>query len=252
MAAMALTRRSAALWRKALGALLALACAFALPGCGGSNVRPHDAQPVAKGGTRAMPPPDSINAEGEYKAASEYRIGANDLLEINVFQVDELARTLRVNTQGQISLPLIGQLQAGGKTVSELERDIATQLAQKYVQNPQVSIFVKEFTSQRVTVEGAVRKPGIYALTGKTSLLQALAMSEGLDPLANLQGVVIFRTIGGQKMGAVFDIAAIRAGKMEDPQIYGDDIVVVDQSGPRTALRRFVESIPVFALFRPF
>lgn len=235
-----------------LGALFVLIAACVLAGCGSPNVRPHAAMPVAKGSASSMPPPDSINAEGEYKAASEYRIGANDLIEINVFQVEELARTLRVNTQGQISLPLIGSIQAGGRTVSELEREIAARLAQKYMQNPQVSIFVKEFTSQRVTVEGAVRKPGIYALTGKTSLLQALAMSEGLDSLANPQGIVIFRVIGGQKMGAVFDIAAIRAGRMEDPQIYGDDIVVVDQSGARTALRRFVESIPVFALFRPF
>lgn len=243
---MALTRRR---WPAAFFVLIA-ACVLAA--CGSPNVRPHAPAPVAKGSAGSMPPPDSINAEGEYKAASEYRIGANDLLEINVFQVDELARTLRVNTQGQISLPLVGSIQAGGRTVSELEREIAARLAQKYMQNPQVSIFVKEFTSQRVTVEGAVRKPGIYALTGKTSLLQALAMSEGLDSLANPQGIVIFRVIGGQKMGAVFDIAAIRAGRMEDPQIYGDDIVVVDQSGPRTALRRFVESIPVFALFRPF
>ncbi|HSX62588.1 MAG TPA: polysaccharide biosynthesis/export family protein [Tahibacter sp.] len=241
-----------ALTKPALKAFLLLALLVLLGGCGSPNVRPHEARPVAKGDGKSLPPPDVINSDGEYKAVSEYRIGANDLIEINVFQVAELGRTVRVNTQGQISLPLIGSLQAGGRTVAELEAEIAKRLEQGYIQNPQVSIFVKEYTSQRVTVEGAVRKPGIYALTGKTSLLQALAMSEGLDQLANQQGVVIFRTIGGQKMAAVFDIAAIRAGRSEDPQIYGDDIVVVDQSGPRTALRRFVESIPVFALFRPF
>jgi polysaccharide export outer membrane protein len=249
---MALMSRSRPPWRSWPGILFLLVGAGLLVGCGSPNVRPHEARPVINNGVGSLPPPDSINAQGEYKAASEYRIGANDLLEINVFQVEDLGRTLRVNTQGKISLPLVGEIPAGGMTVSELEREIATRLAQKYMQNPQVSIFVKEFTSQRVTVEGAVRKPGIYALTGKTSLLQALAMSEGLDPLANPQGIVIFRVIGGQKMVAVFDIAAIRGGRMEDPLIYGDDIVVVDQSGPRTALRRFVESIPVFALFRPF
>lgn len=234
-------------------AIATLAFALAtLAGCGSPNVRPHEMRPVAKSSASHLPPPDVISAEGEYKSVSEYRIGANDLIEINVFQVAELGRAVRVNTQGQISLPLIGSLQAGGRTVAELEADIAARLKQNFIQDPQVTIFIKEFTSQRVTVEGAVRKPGIYALTGKTSLLQALAMAEGLDQLANQQGIVIFRTVEKQKMVAVFDIAAIRAGRNEDPQIYGDDIVVVDQSGPRTALRRFIESIPVFALFRPF
>ena len=235
-----------------VGMLLLWLAALLSGGCGTTaNVHPHGPQPVAKSAA-SLPPPDVINPEGEYKAASEYRIGANDLLEISVFQVEELTRTVRVNSQGQISLPLIGTVQAGGRTVSELQNGVAEALKQKYVQDPQVSIFVKEFTSQRVTMEGAVKKPGIYALTGKTTLLQSIAMAEGLDQLANLQGVVVFRVVDGKKMGAVFDIAAIRAGRMEDPQIYGDDIVVVDQSGPRTALRRFIESIPVFALFRPF
>lgn len=239
-------------WNRFVAMALLALFASTLAGCGAPNVRPHEMRPVAKSGAGTLPPPDVINADGEYKAVSEYRIGANDLIEINVFQVAELGRAVRVNTQGQISLPLIGTLQAGGRTVAELEADIATRLKQSYIQDPQVTIFIKEFTSQRVTVEGAVRKPGIYALTGKTSLLQALAMAEGLDQLANTQGIVIFRTVERQKMAAVFDIAAIRAGRNEDPQIYGDDIVVVDQSGPRTALRRFIESIPVFALFRPF
>jgi len=238
--------------RRCAGIVALLAALLLGAGCAAPNVRPHDARPVADGKTSKLPPPDVITDAGEYKAQSEYRIGPNDLIEVGVFQVAELGRAVRVNTQGQISLPLIGTLQAGGHTVAELETEIAARLRQGYIQDPQVTIFIKEFTSQRVTVEGAVRKPGIYALTGRTSLLQALAMSEGLDQLANPQGVVVFRTIEGRKMVAVFDIAAIRAGRTEDPQIYGDDIVVVDQSGPRTALRRFVESIPVFALFRPF
>ncbi|UXI66401.1 polysaccharide biosynthesis/export family protein [Tahibacter amnicola] len=238
-------------WRGALG--LAALVSMLIAGCATQpSLQPREARPVAKSGTAAMPPPDAIGQSGEFKAASEYRIGPNDLIEINVFQVAELTRSVRVNTQGQISLPLIGTLQAGGRTIGELEGDIAKKLADGYIQNPQVSVFIKEFTSQRVTVEGAVRKPGIYSLTGRTTLLQSLAMSEGLDQLANLQGVVIFRVVNGQKMAAVFDIAAIRAGRAEDPLIYGDDIVVVEQSGRKTALRRFIESVPVFALFRPF
>src|SRR5690606_7709726 len=106
-----------------------------------------------------------------------------------------------------------------------------------YLQSPQVSVFVKEFTSQRVTVEGAVNKPGIYPITGRTSLLQAVALSEGLSPLADPSAVIIFRTIGGQRMAALFDLREIRAGNMEDPQIYGDHIVVVDQYGGKAVIK---------------
>jgi polysaccharide export outer membrane protein len=171
------------------------------------------------------------------------------LIEIDVFQVDEFNRTVRVNSGGQISLPLIGVIQAGGSTVRELEEAIAARLKADFLQNPQVSVFVKEYTSQRITLEGAVRKPGIYPLSGRTTLLQAIATGGGLDQLANLQGVVIFRKVEGRKMAAVFDMKAIRSGQAEDPQVYGDDVIVVDQSGSKTALRRFVESIPAFSLF---
>ena len=81
---------------------------------------------------------------------------------------------------------------------------------------------------------------------------QAIAMAEGVSDLANLQGIVVFRTVDGQRMAAVFDLKQIRAGDAIDPQIYGDDIVVVDQSGAKTGLRRVLETIPVFNLFRPY
>ncbi|MBW8312065.1 MAG: polysaccharide export protein [Rhizobium sp.] len=196
--------------------------------------------------------PDSTSSTGAYTGASEYRVGAQDLLEISVFQVAELNRTVRVNSNGQISLPLVGVVVAGGRTVQELEAQIAEKLSETYLQDPQVSVFVKEFTSQRVTLEGAVRKPGIYPVTGRTSLLQAIAQAEGVTELANLDGVVVFRTVEGQKMAAVFSLNQIRAGDAVDPQIYGDDIIVVDQSGGKTGLRNILQTIPIFNLFRVY
>lgn len=204
---------------------------------------------VATAGSNELPPPDSTSNQGEYKGVSEYRIGPQDLIEISVFQVADLNRTVRVNTSGDISLPLIGVLNAGGLTVQELEAKIAQSLDAKFLQNPQVTVFVKEFTSQRVTLEGSVKKPGIYPLTGKTTLLQAIAMAEGLDPLADLKGIVIFRVVDGKKMGARFDMKAIRSGAAADPQVYGDDIIVIDQSGSKTAFRRIMESLPIFNMF---
>lgn len=200
-------------------------------------------------GAPALPAPDTTAASGAYTGQTDYRIGAQDLLEISVFQVTELNRTVRVNTTGQISLPLIGVVQAGGLTVQELEAAIAGKLDAAFLQNPQVSVFIKEFASQRVTLEGAVRKPGIYPLTGKTTLLQAIALAEGLDQMADLRGVVIFRKVNGQKLSARFNLKEIRAGRSEDPQVYGDDIIVVDQSGGKTIWRRVVESIPIFNIF---
>lgn len=198
-----------------------------------------------------LPPPDSTTSVGAYKGVSEYRIGPQDLLEISVFQVAELNRTVRVNSSGDISLPLVGVMRAGGRTVQELEADIAKSLEAKFLQNPQVTVFVKEFTSQRVTLEGAVKKPGIYPLTGRTTLLQAIAMAQGLEQLADLKGIVIFRVVEGKKMGARFDIKAIRSGSAADPQVYGDDIIVIDQSGSKTAFRRLMESLPIFSIFSP-
>ncbi|KFN45093.1 polysaccharide biosynthesis/export family protein [Arenimonas oryziterrae] len=227
-----------------------LALAASLSGCASSSgnaVRSGTAHAVTS--TESLPAPDTTAQSGAYTGVDNYRVGPQDLLEITVFQVPDLNRTVRINSGGQISLPLIGQMQAGGKTVPELESEISAKLTEKYLQNPQVSVFVKEFTSQRVTLEGAVKKPGIYPLTGRTTLLQSIAMAGGMDQLANLQGIVVFRMIDGKKMAAVFDLKQIRAGQAEDPQIYGDDVVVVDQSGSKTALRRIIEAVPVLNMF---
>lgn len=197
----------------------------------------------------ALPPPDTSTLYGLHAGATEYRIGAQDLLQISVLGVPELSRDVRVNANGQISLPLIGGVQAGGRTIPELEQVVADQLMESYLQNPQVSVFVKEYTSQRVTLEGALNKPGIYPLTGTTSLLQAVAMAGGLDPLAQRDGVVIFRQIEGKKMAAVFDLSKITAGTVEDPQVYGDDIIVVARSGGRSSLQELIKAAPLLTVF---
>jgi polysaccharide export outer membrane protein len=228
-----------------LMASLALAM---LAACGSAPVRNPD---LVQG--QPLQAPDTTTSSGAYEGGTDYRIGAQDLLEISVFGIDDLSRTVRVNSNGQISLPLIGGVLAGGKTIPELEQAIGAKLENGYLQDPQVTVFVKEFTSQRVTLEGALNKPGIYPRTGKTSLLQAIAMAQGVDEdTADLQGVVVFRQVDGKRMGAVFDLAQVRAGLMPDPQVYGDDVIVVEQSGSKSAFRRFIQSVPAIGLFRWF
>lgn len=229
--------------------LLAMAAVFMLVACASSSgIRDGSAKAVTA--TTHLPAPDSTSPTGAYLGVSDYRVGPLDLLEISVFQVEELNRTVRINSSGQISLPLIGMVAAGGRTVSELEALIADKLQQTYLQDPQVSVFVKEFSSQRITVEGAVNQPGIFPITGRTSLLQALALAKGFEQLAEERSVVIFRTIEGQRMAAMFDVRRIRAGEVEDPQVYGDDIIVVDRSGSRSALKTVVDSLRGFVGFR--
>lgn len=193
--------------------------------------------------------PDNQTQTGVYTGNSEYRIGPQDLLEISVFLNQDLKREVRVNTGGLISLPLIGSVQAGGKTVQELEADLSQKYGKTYLQTPQINVFIKEFTSQRVTLEGSIAKPGIYPITGKTSLLQAIAIGGGTQAIANETSVVVFRVVKGQRMAAVFDLKQIRSGQTEDPEIFGDDIVVVDKSQVKSTMRGIIESLPLINLF---
>ena len=226
----------------------ALLMAFLLAACGGG------------GGTRdsiatstVLAPPDTTSASGAYQGASNYRIGAQDLLQISVFGVKDLDKDVRVNSNGQISLPLIGGVMAGGKSIPELEAELAKKYSEGFLQKPQVTVFVKEFTSQRITVEGAVNKPGIFPITGKTTLLQAIALAGGVDDkIVDLSGIVVMRQVGGRKQAAVFDLRQVRKGNIEDPQLYGDDVIVVEQSGSKTAFRRFIESVPALGIFAWF
>jgi len=181
----------------------------------------------------------------------DYRISPLDMIEVSVFQIPDLTRTVQVNTSGQISLPLIGTIMAGGKTVRELELEVSRSYGTRYVQSPQVSVFVKEFISQQVTVEGAVNSPGVYKFSGKATLLQAIAMAKGVDRTGDSSGVMIFRTIKGQRHGAVFDITSIRRGQKTDPVLSGGDMIVVDQSAALTAWRAVRESLGVLGFFRP-
>jgi polysaccharide export outer membrane protein len=162
------------------------------------------------------------------------------MLDINVSQVPELTKTVQVDSGGKVLLPLVGQVQASGRTPAELSDDIAGGLKKNYMKDPQVVVSVKEAQSQRVTIDGAVVQPGVYPLTGPTTLLQAVALAKGPDPkLANPKKVAVFRTVQGARHSAFYDLTQIRSGKSGDPLIYGNDIVVVDTSGGKSFMQNF-------------
>jgi polysaccharide export outer membrane protein len=130
------------------------------------------------------PPPEAAASVApgttQEPRTTEHRLGPEDLLEISVFEVPQLNRTVRVTEGGTISLPLLGEMAVRGLTVSQLETNLREALARGYVEDPQVSVFVKEYRSRKVSVIGAVGAPGVYEILGPRTLLEVLSQAGGL------------------------------------------------------------------------
>lgn len=249
------TRSAGARAGRALGLTLWVACTECLSGC--SNLLP-DASSVSEErpatterSATARESAELARAAGQYIATSSprevgYKIGPQDVLEISVFKAPELSKTAQVAEAGTINLPLVGDVSAAGRTAAELERELEAKLGAKYLKSPQVTVYVKEFNSQRVTVEGAVKKPGVYPIHGRNSLLESIAMAEGLDRQTASSSVVVFRTTNGVRSATRFDIDDIRSGRSDDPQVQQGDIIVVEDSTAKTAFQTFTNVAPVF------
>ncbi len=138
----------------------------------------------------------------------QYRIGPKDLLLIKVFQVPELNTEVRVGEDGTITLPLLGKIKVQGLTRYELENKIATLLEKKYVNNPQVTIFIKEYRSQTALVMGAIKKPGAYEVVGKMTILQLIAMAGGITNEAQ-DRIIVLRQRGKMQASIVIPIEAL-------------------------------------------
>lgn len=185
----------------------------------------------------------------------EYRVGPNDLLDIEVLNLENGKRTVRVNAGGFVSLPLVGSVAVAGLTQQQAEEHIASLYGEKYLQNPQVSLFIREFTTERITIDGAVTKPGIYPLVGQMTLLRALALAGGFGQIANAKEVKIFRQGDkGERQVATFDVERIRSGTDPDPAVRGEDLIVVQRDSTRALLkdsvfRDIVDSINPFSVF---
>lgn len=223
---MTLAGRKSATVGAALACFLAAACIKQPPPLGGAP-----STTVTR--LEAMPAPRGAMSNSD----AEYRIGSFDLLVIDVFGVKDLAREARVDAGGNVAFPLIGTVQAAGRTPAELASDIGALLRQQYIRNPQVSVNVKEAVSQVVTVDGEVKEPGLYPVLGSMSLMQAVARAGGTSELAKLSEIVVFRQVGSDRYVALYDLQAIRRGNYADPRIYASDIIIVGDSPERRRLR---------------
>lgn len=193
-----------------------------------------------------------IPAATPNSASADYRIGPLDSIDINVFQEPELStKKIQVDAAGNIAVPLIGTVAASGKTAAELSRILERRFDEKYLKHSQVTVAVASSVSQKVVVQGQVSEPGVYEVKGPTTLLEAVSMAKGETRIAKLDEVVVFRTVSGQRMGAVFDLASIRRGEAQDPEIIGNDVVVVGYSGAKSLWRDILSATPFLNVFRP-
>jgi polysaccharide export outer membrane protein len=251
-------------WRSAVAPTLLLVllafCTLSLVGCGGSlsseftaldtpaaTQQPSGVSARGAGGVPLNQAADQLTSAAK-PGSTGYKIGPLDLLEFSVYKVPDLTRTAQVSDSGTVNLPLVGEVQAAGKTAQDVERDLEAKLAAKYLQSPQVTVLVKEYNSQRVTVEGAVKKPGVYPIRGRITLLQVIATAEGFDTTSDTT-VVIFRSTQGKRMAARFDISQIRNGQTGDPAIQSGDVIVAPTSATKQTFETILKSLPIATVF---
>lgn len=176
-------------YRDALVGILSLCCAVtALTQTEGKSVSKLADSKSALGGERTS----STVRETDRRVTEGFVIGTGDLLAINVWKESEISRTVPVRSDGRISLPLIGEIQAGGRTPKQLETDITAKL-KDYVSEPEVTVIVQEIRSQKFNVLGMVMKPGSYPLANPTTVLDAIALAGGFRDFAKQKDIYVLR-----------------------------------------------------------
>jgi polysaccharide biosynthesis/export protein len=173
---------------------LACACAPAQPPAGAPLPASPEPSPELQAAELARPPAQEISglATESTAATANQRIGANDLLEIKVLEDAELNRNVRVSGDGEISLPLLGEIGAAGQSARELELELESLLRERFILDPHVTVQILEAESQSVSVVGAVNRPGVFQIRGPRTLLEVLALAGGLSEKAG-DGVLVVR-----------------------------------------------------------
>jgi polysaccharide biosynthesis/export protein len=210
-------------------------------------------RPIPPGDMGTLPDVSTSGSGTVLLSEDDYRIGPADELEIEIFQVEELSGVEKVNSRGYIKMPLIGSVKVAGLTREEAEDLIAQLFSVEYLQDPQVNIDISDYASQQVTLLGAVEDPGVYPLKGHTTLLQALAMAGGVERLADEEEIVVFRTnISGEVIGYIVNLEEITTGEKRDPEVVGNDRIVVPESGSKSFIKGMTDTLRGFVGFRVY
>lgn len=222
--------------------LLVFFLAIASASCAGQGALGGDPSIKVVRGT-VLPAPERADIVG---ADRPYLIGPFDKLTIDVFGIEDLSKKeVQTDASGRISFPLGGVIEAAGKTPAEVEDILEGRLRGAYVRDPQVTVNLKETVSQVITVDGEVKEPGLYPVIGRMTLMRAIATAKGVAEFAKLDDVVIFRTVQGQKLAALYNLKAIRRGAYDDPEVFANDVVVVGNSSARRLFKDLIQVVPL-------
>ena len=187
---------------------------------------PTPARPAPAAAPAAAPKPGS--APEAVKPPEDYVIGTDDLLSVSFWREKELSTDVVVRPDGKITLPLINDVYAAGLTPDQLREKVLTEAA-RYLEDPSPTVVVKQINSRKVFITGEVFKPGPYALTAPTSVLQLIAMAGGLQEFAQKKDIIILRHEAGRQITFTFDYASVVKRKKLQQNIFlkpGDTIVV--------------------------
>jgi polysaccharide export outer membrane protein len=223
----------------------------------GTTTASQEATAKAQAAAAAKLVPGNLPLNSLASFGADYKISPNDLVDVDIYGVPDLKRSVRVKPSGAVNLPLIGNITLGGLTAQQAEELISKRYGDSYLQDPQASVLVREGTIRRITLDGAIGRPGIYPLTGQVSLLQAIALGGGGASMAEMSEVMVFRTNDqGVRQAAVYDIEKIRTGELPDPPLAAEDVIVVKRNPTRALLRDslfrdVVDSINPFSALVP-
>lgn len=222
-----------------------IAACFLLTGCLSSRGPMGGAPGLQLLSNSSMPAPGQADLQA---SSRPYRVGPFDKLTIDVFGSPELSnREVQVDASGRITFPLIGTIETAGKTPGEIGFEMEGLFRGRFIRNPQVSVNLKEIVSQTVTIGGEVKKPGVYPIVGKMTLMTAIASSEGWTDISNKGNVMVFRTVGKTDYAAVYNVKAIERGNYADPEIFANDVIMVGESQGRKIWKDFLNTTPLLS-----
>lgn len=228
--------------RPGIGAVLAIGL---LAGCANAPKLQSSADLTVYQGSE-LPAPSRMDLTGSVRPVL---VGPYDKLSITIDTsgISEPVREVEVDETGKVYVPGAGVVTVSGKSPSEVAMLLQNELRANYVRDPHVAVVLKESVSQVLTVEGEVKNPGQFPILGETTLLQAMANAKGVTEFASTDDVLVYRTVEGKRLAALYDLKKIRQGIVPDPQLYPKDIIVVGDSPTRRLLRDLASTLPLLS-----